>query len=288
MVIQEIKIPFVKNKKTSLIELLSFVAQYYAISLSFKNFKEKDSEYSSEKFVDENYTHNVKYLCDFLTKLDNKFEAGETILIGLLDLKENKTRMNNIKSELCKILKNIISDFKGLEYVAHINEGDYFKENLIDWTVIYENNYWMYKDCCDNEKPHANNPSSKKNIDKNEIIKFLFEDNFNLLYMATILYLAGIVFMSTIENLDIVYENTEYACFIVLKWLITASSGWNTYKIYKKNVSSKWLLVFSAIAVLFNPIFKIPFEQESWYIIDFVVLIIYFVYFVKFYKNENK
>lgn len=289
------KNPLVKDKKTSLKELMGFVLTYYVMSFYF-------GEGSCEKIIcnniptfDKNYTSHVKPLEGYFTQKAIGLSHIEFLkeMTDLLD-NDNIERATEESYKMFNMIKNIISNFRGLEYIDKIKEEEYLKVSLIDWSVIYENNYWDYKTLCDSEekdktwdKMQLQKAIKSKIIKKNELMKYILKDNFNLLYSIALVYLAGIIFMSTMQNLDIVYESTEYVCFVVLKWLITISSSWNTYKIYKNNVSSKCLLVFGAIAVLFNPVFKVPFEQGAWYIIDWFVFVIYLVYFVMLYKKTK-
>ncbi len=292
------KSPFIKNKKTSLEELFNYIIMYYAMSFSLGKRSCEKLFKGDREVIDSNYNLKVKVLEEYFLKILSDFNNELSGLDFTVEVTKRMIAKDNDDLsdyyKLALILKDIILTFKGLEYVSQINEEDYDKDDLIDWSVIYENNYWEYKTFCEDEEKTITQASRQsKTVNqpqvtiKDKLVKYCLKDNFNLLWSITILYLAGIVFMSIIQNLDIVEENMEYAIFVILKWLIMVTSGWSAYRIYLNDKTSKWLLVFGSIAVLFNPVFKIPFEQDSWYIINFIVLILYFIYFGKLYKTSE-
>lgn len=110
-------------------------------------------------------------------------------------------------------------------------------------------------------------------------IKSLPKDNYHILGYVTFFYLSGLTLLTW-------YHGAEgYGVYQILRWLVTVFSVWTAVNIYKESPKSRWLLVFCAIAILFNPIFKITFEEETWIFID-VLTILLFICFA--YKNRIK
>ncbi len=67
-----------------------------------------------------------------------------------------------------------------------------------------------------------------------------------------------------------------YDYYIVLRWVVSVSAiiianGFN------KSGLKGWMLVFGAVAFLFNPIVPIYLNKETWVLIDFVSAILFFV-----------
>jgi len=70
--------------------------------------------------------------------------------------------------------------------------------------------------------------------------------------------------------------NFPYSYYIILRFIICGVSIcgiWYAYKVRK----FLWLWVFSAIAVLFNPIIPIHLKKEAWIIVDLAVIIIFLI-----------
>lgn len=74
-------------------------------------------------------------------------------------------------------------------------------------------------------------------------------------------------------------ENLDYGFYQLLRFAVTILSSWNAVKVYKENQQSFWLVVFIAIAILFNPVIKITFEREIWQTIDSVTLGAFICYY---------
>ncbi len=79
--------------------------------------------------------------------------------------------------------------------------------------------------------------------------------------------------------------DNAYGYYQVLRWVILIVGGYSAYLTYKIG-SKAWPWIFGAIAILFNPIFLITFQRDTWQIIDVVVAIIFIVSL--FNKNERK
>ena len=103
-------------------------------------------------------------------------------------------------------------------------------------------------------------------------IKKLPKENYHILSYMTFLYLAYIVANQCCGC------KLDYGCYEILRWLITSFAVWSTVRVYNNTSKSVWILIFSAIAIIFNPVIKINFEKEIWQTIDIVVLIIFALY----------
>lgn len=79
----------------------------------------------------------------------------------------------------------------------------------------------------------------------------------------------------------IMWQPSEYGNYQVLSWLVCAFSCWTAFKIYKKSPQKFSLMIFSVIAILFNPILPIKFEQDTWLCIDVFTALAVLIYTVK-------
>ena len=66
-----------------------------------------------------------------------------------------------------------------------------------------------------------------------------------------------------------------YGYYVLLRWIITGSALILAYGFYESKIIH-WALVFGGIAFLFNPIFPIYLDKQTWVIIDLIVAIIFF------------
>ncbi len=78
-----------------------------------------------------------------------------------------------------------------------------------------------------------------------------------------------------------------YGYYVLLRWIITGSALIFTYSFYESKIAH-WALVFGGIAFLFNPIFPIYLDKQTWVIIDLIVSIIFFVSSAAIRKTEQK
>ena len=84
------------------------------------------------------------------------------------------------------------------------------------------------------------------------------------------------------------FYNYEYTSeFVILMWLIFVFACMSFLKVFRENRKSNALLVFGILAVLYNPILKIPFYDYQWKPIVFVTYLILVHYFVIFYFKEQ-
>lgn len=120
-------------------------------------------------------------------------------------------------------------------------------------------------------------------LNKKEILKNIPRQNYHLLGYSTFIYLCFILFTALLG------WRIDYGYYEVLRWTVTCFSAWTAIRIHKNEVSigSIWVLVFSAVAILFNPIIKIPFEKDVWLIFDIITALLFFVYAVKTKKTTS-
>jgi len=67
-----------------------------------------------------------------------------------------------------------------------------------------------------------------------------------------------------------------YDFYTLLRWIICPVSVYVAYSFYKSKLTG-WIFVFSAIAILFNPISPIYLSKSSWVGIDFISSILFFI-----------
>ena len=67
-----------------------------------------------------------------------------------------------------------------------------------------------------------------------------------------------------------------YSYFQILRWVVTIVALYNAYSAYNTK-NNKWVLIYGAIAALFNPIAPIYFAKETWQILDLVTSGILFI-----------
>ena len=79
----------------------------------------------------------------------------------------------------------------------------------------------------------------------------------------------------------IISQPLEYGFYQVLRWLVCSFSAWTSVKIYQKTPKSFWLMAFVALAVIFNPVLPLKFEDEVWIPIDIVTALIFIAYSIK-------
>ena len=111
---------------------------------------------------------------------------------------------------------------------------------------------------------------------------------FTLVLMCT-LYSFIFAIKITVGRVDIEQiHGGYYPSFIICKWLFFITSGIITYRIFKKNRQSNAILLFGGIAIIFNTIIKIPFNEEQWIWAILISTIIFIVYTVKQLKIKGE
>ena len=97
--------------------------------------------------------------------------------------------------------------------------------------------------------------------------------NYNILGAIAFFYLLTIVSLKFF-----LWVQFEYSYYEFLRWIVTCFSIWTVFRIKEENAQSIWLLIFTAIAIIFNPIFKLQLDVDLWNFIDFVTLIFLAIY----------
>ena len=77
-----------------------------------------------------------------------------------------------------------------------------------------------------------------------------------------------------------------YSYYILLRWIISIVSIYIAYDFYNSKLQA-WVLIFGALAILFNPLAPIYLSKQTWIVFDFIGACIFFVagYSVK--KNKQ-
>lgn len=75
-----------------------------------------------------------------------------------------------------------------------------------------------------------------------------------------------------------------YSYYQILRWFITICSAYLAYN-YFTFEKFTWAWIFTALAILFNPIFPIYFAKGTWVLLDSVGTLIFFVSL--FIKNKH-
>ena len=93
----------------------------------------------------------------------------------------------------------------------------------------------------------------------------------------TILGFVAFCFLSFV----IIFQPSEYGFYQVLRWLVCSFAAWTSVNIYQKTPKSFWLMTFIALAIIFNPVLPLKFDEEIWVPIDIVTAMIFIVYAIK-------
>lgn len=70
--------------------------------------------------------------------------------------------------------------------------------------------------------------------------------------------------------------NLPYGYYQFLRLVVSISSGILAFTFFEKE-STGWVLGFGAIALLFNPMFPVYSDKETWIMIDLIVAGVFFV-----------
>ncbi|MBC8489673.1 MAG: hypothetical protein H8D45_26945 [Bacteroidetes bacterium] len=65
-----------------------------------------------------------------------------------------------------------------------------------------------------------------------------------------------------------------YAYYTLLRWVVTAVSGYSVYLSFTED-SKGWAFVFVTIAILFNPIVPFYMDKSAWIIFDIVTAMLF-------------
>lgn len=135
--------------------------------------------------------------------------------------------------------------------------------------------------------------TAKKNkkIPNFEIFKHIIaickKDVYYTLFFISLIYS---LFYIPVLMFDYAYieDGDGYAAsFVICKWLIFISSALTSYKIYKENNKSNYLFIFGSLTVIFNTIFKIPFDESQWFWLIITASVIYLHFSIIFYFVEK-
>lgn len=78
-----------------------------------------------------------------------------------------------------------------------------------------------------------------------------------------------------------------YSYYIFLRWYIFISSIYLAYY-SDKSKSKLWFVIFSVIALLFNPLIPIYLDKDIWSVVDVLCAIVIFVSIFYLPQNEDK
>jgi len=67
-----------------------------------------------------------------------------------------------------------------------------------------------------------------------------------------------------------------YSYYILLRWAIFISSAVVAYGFYNSKLQA-WVLIFGAVAILFNPIAPIILNKSIWVVFDFIAACLFFI-----------
>lgn len=89
----------------------------------------------------------------------------------------------------------------------------------------------------------------------------------NMKYLCIV---CGVLLLIAIPNW------LPYGFYILLRWIVCAMSIYVAYGFSKSKLKG-WMLIFGAIAFLFNPIFPIYLSKNIWILIDLIAAILFFI-----------
>ena len=81
--------------------------------------------------------------------------------------------------------------------------------------------------------------------------------------------ITGILLLLGIPN------GWPYGYYVVLRWIVCGASIFNVIGFSKSKLTG-WVLVFGAIAFLFNPLIPVYLNKNSWVGIDLISAIVFF------------
>lgn len=125
--------------------------------------------------------------------------------------------------------------------------------------------------------------SSKKNNIIMNALKKIKTTNYYILGYIVILAFIYVNFISGLHNYGTIGYNDNISIYIILKWFVFLFAIWSMYIIHKENISSRLILLFIVISVLFNPIAQVHFDKEIWYWINNITAL-FFIWILFFRK----
>ncbi len=67
-----------------------------------------------------------------------------------------------------------------------------------------------------------------------------------------------------------------YGYYVLLRWAICGSASYMAYLSYEQK-NNRFLWLFGATAILFNPIAPLYLGKEIWVVVDFLAAVLFFV-----------
>lgn len=90
--------------------------------------------------------------------------------------------------------------------------------------------------------------------------------------------------IATIVLLVLAIFPWPYGYYVFLRWVVFLVSGFLVYLSHNLK-ATVWVVLFTLIAILFNPIVRIPLDRDVWQIVDLVAAS---VFIFSFFKLGNK
>ena len=78
----------------------------------------------------------------------------------------------------------------------------------------------------------------------------------------------------------------DYFFYILLRWIICGSSIYMAWQAYRMKVNA-WLVPFTIIAVLFNPLLPVYLSKEMWALFDISAAVVFFAAAFKMVKAST-
>ena len=78
-----------------------------------------------------------------------------------------------------------------------------------------------------------------------------------------------------------------YAYYTILRFIVCGTSIFIAYKAYDIYKKLHWVILYSLISILFNPLIPIHLEKETWIIIDLIVALLIFLSII-IVKSDNE
>lgn len=75
-----------------------------------------------------------------------------------------------------------------------------------------------------------------------------------------------------------------YSYFQILRWVVTGVAIYNAYTANKLE-KTQWVFIMVGIAILFNPLFPIYFQKETWVVLDLISSVLMFISIININKN---
>jgi len=71
--------------------------------------------------------------------------------------------------------------------------------------------------------------------------------------------------------------------FQILRWVVMGVAIYNAYRANELG-KTQWVFVMGVIAILFNPLFPIYFQKETWVVLDLITSVLMFISIIKIKK----